>query len=205
MHQCQALRDWREIHRPVERRVAAAGDDDAAPAELLDFAHGIEHARPFIRLDAGNRRALRHEAAAARGDDDHGRGQHGSKIGGEAPLAVFGLVERGGHLAEMKDRFERLDLFEQPVGQLLAGADRNAGNVIDRLLGIKLGALSAGPVENVDEMGLQLGQAKLEHGEQAHWTRANNDHVGGRLVRLHRFRPLIRPKTGKECSEKPFP
>ena len=78
----------------------------------------------------------------------------------------------------------------QPVGQLLAGADRDARNVVDRLLGVKLGALAARPVENVDQMGFQLGEAKLKHGEQADRARANNDNVGGGLVRLHRFRPL---------------
>ena len=69
---------------------------------------------------------------------------------------------------------------QQPVGQLLAGADRDAGNVVDRLLRIKLGALAARPVENVDQMGFQLGEAELKHGEQAHWARANNNDIGRR-------------------------
>ena len=100
------------------------------------------------------------------------------------------LVQRRRHLAEMEDRLERLDLLEQPVGQLLAGADRDARNVVDRLLRIELGALAARPVENVDQMGFQLGQAELKHGEQADRACANNDNVGEGFVRLHRFRPL---------------
>ena len=101
-------------------------------------------------------------------------------------LPSMRLVEGGGHLAEMKDGLERGDLLEQPVGQLLAGADRDARNVIDRLLRIKLGALPAGPVENVHDLGFQLGKAELEDGEQAHRARANNNYVGRGLARRHR-------------------
>jgi len=46
--------------------------------------------------------------------------------------------------------------------------------------------LSAGPVENIDELSLELGQPKLEHGEQADRARANNNNVGGGFARLHR-------------------
>ena len=55
-------------------------------------------------------------------------------------------------LAEMEGRAERLDLLQQPVGQLLAGDDRQRRNVVDRLLGIELGALAAGLVEDVDHV-----------------------------------------------------
>ena len=72
------------------------------------------------------------------------------------------LVQRRRHLAEMEHRLERLDLLEQPVGQLLAGADRDARNVVDRLLRVKLGALAARPVENVDQMAFSAWRAQAE-------------------------------------------
>ncbi len=59
-----------------------------------------------------------------------------------------------------KVAIERLDLFHQPVGQFLAGDDGQAGNVVDRLFRIKLGALTAGPVEDVDQMGFEIQQAQ---------------------------------------------
>ena len=71
------------------------------------------------------------------------------------------------HLAEMEGRIERLDLLHQRVDQALAGDVGNAGNVVDRLFRIELGALAADLVENVDEMALHVEQAELEHGEQA--------------------------------------
>ena len=62
---------------------------------------------------------------------------------------------------------ERLDLLHQGVGQAVAGDVGNAGNVVDRLLRIELGALAADLVEDVDEVRLDIEQAELEHGEQA--------------------------------------
>ncbi len=76
-----------------------------------------------------------------------------SVVSFQRPSASFSSARR--HLAEMELRIERLDLFHQPVGQFLAGDDGQAGNVVDRLFGIKLGALAARPVEDVDQMALR--------------------------------------------------
>jgi hypothetical protein len=86
----------------------------------------------------------------------------------------------------MEDGLEGLDLLEQAVGQLLAGADRESRNVIDGLLGIELGALAARSIENVDDMSFQPRKPKLKHGEQADGACANNDDIGGSLSGLHR-------------------
>ena len=67
----------------------------------------------------------------------------------------------------MELRIERLDLLQQPVDQLLAGDDGQAGNVVDRLFRIELGALAARPVQDVDQMAFEIQQPQLEHGEQA--------------------------------------
>ena len=61
---------------------------------------------------------------------------------------------------------ERLGLIQQALGELRAGDDRQAGNVVDRLFGIKLGALAARPVENVDDMALDIEQAEFENRKQ---------------------------------------
>jgi hypothetical protein len=78
----------------------------------------------------------------------------------------------------MEGRVERLDLLHQSLGQPLAGDFRNSRNVVDRLLGVELGALAAGLVEDVDQVGLHVEQPKLEHREQAHWARADDERVG---------------------------
>ena len=78
----------------------------------------------------------------------------------------------------MKLRIERLDLLMQRVDQTLGAGVGNAGNVVDRLLRIKLGALAADLVENVDEVRFHVEQAELEHREQADRAGADDDNVG---------------------------
>ena len=78
----------------------------------------------------------------------------------------------------MELRVERLDLLHQAVDQFLARHDGQAGNVIDRLFRIKLGALAARTVQDIDEMAFEIQQSQLEHGEQADGARANNDDIG---------------------------
>ena len=63
-------------------------------------------------------------------------------------------------------------------GQLLAGDDGQAGNVVDRLFRIKLGALAARPVQDVDQMAFEIEQPQLEHGEQADRAGADDDDIG---------------------------
>src|SRR3990170_1832361 len=86
----------------------------------------------------------------------------------------------------MEDGLEGPDLLQEPVGQLLAGADGQTRNVVDRLLGVELGALAARPVENIDDMGFQPREPELKYREQAHRAGANDDRFGGSLVGLHR-------------------
>ena len=174
MNQSQRLGERGEVERPVERAVATAGDQDVLVLELLHLAHGIEDGLAFIAIDAGDRRALGHEAAAA-GGDHHGMGDDlGLGIGRQLPAAVVELLERAGHLVEMELGAEGLDLLHQPVGQFLAGDDGQAGNVVDRLLRIQLGALPARPVEDVDQMAFEVQQTQLEHREQSDGARADD-------------------------------
>ena len=91
---------------------------------------------------------------------------------------VADLLQRRHHLAEMEGRVERLDLLHQRVGEAVAGDVGNAGNVVDRLFRIKLGALAADLVEDVDQVRLDVEQAELEHREQADRPRADDQNVG---------------------------
>ena len=78
----------------------------------------------------------------------------------------------------MEGRAERLDLLHQRFGEALAGDEGNAGNVVDRLFRIELGALAADLVEDVDQMRLHVQKAQFENGEQSAGTRANDQHIG---------------------------
>ena len=177
MQKRQRLGHRLQVQGPVERRVAAADDEHVAAAEMVHLAHRVEHRVAFILLDAGKRRALRREGSAAGGDHHHLGFDHRAGVGREPEAAVEPL-ERLHPLIEMELGAERLDLVHELVGQLLAGDDGQAGNVVDRLLRIELGALAAGAVENVDHVALDVDQAELEHGEEADWPSPNDHGIG---------------------------
>ena len=58
-------------------------------------------------------------------------------------LAVGERLDLGDFLAEMERGMERFHLLQQPVDQFLRAANRQRGDVVDRLVGIELGALAA--------------------------------------------------------------
>ena len=125
------------------------------------------HRLALVGLDAGHRRTLGLERAAAGGDHDHLGLEYFAAVGGDAKQRVADLLDRLDHLAEMEGRLERLDLLHQRVGQAMPGDERDAGNVVDRLFRIELGALPADLVEDVDQVGLDVEQPELEYREQA--------------------------------------
>jgi hypothetical protein len=178
VQQRHALGNRMQIERPVERGIAAADDQDILVAELLHLAHGVKHGGAFIGLDARHRRALGLERAAARGDHHHLALEHLAGVGGDAKAGVADLLDRLHHLVEMEGRMERLDLLQQRLRQAMAGDEGDAGNVVDRLFRVELGALAADLVEDIDQMRLHVEQAQFEHGEQSAGARANNQHIG---------------------------
>ena len=77
----------------------------------------------------------------------------------------------------MKGGAEGLDLLHEIVNQPLPRDHGEAGNVVDGLFGIELGALPAGLGQDVDKMGLDVQQAQLEHGEETGGASAHDDDV----------------------------
>ncbi len=86
--------------------------------------------------------------------------------------------DRGDFLAEVEPGMERLDLLEQPVDEFLRAAHRQRRDVVDRLVGIELGALAAGVCERIDDLALHAEQAELEYGEEPDRAGAD-DHAFG--------------------------
>ena len=79
-----ARRDAVQGQRPVDRAIAAAGDDDALAAQGFAFLDVVLHRTGGLeRGEARERRAVGAEGAGAGGDDD-GLGQDGvTRAGGE--------------------------------------------------------------------------------------------------------------------------
>src|SRR4029077_8892973 len=88
------------------------------------------------------------------------------------------FFQRGHHLVEMEGGMKRLDLLHQSIGDAVASDVRNPRDVVDRLLRIELGALATDLVEDIDEVRLDIKQAKLEHREQADRARADDQNIG---------------------------
>lgn len=78
----------------------------------------------------------------------------------------------------MKGRFERFDLLDQRIRNLLRGRRRHAGNVVNRFLGIKLRTLAAGPGQDIDDVALQIEKPELEDGEKTGWPGADDGDIG---------------------------
>src|SRR5439155_1582740 len=83
-----------------------------------------------------------------RGDHHHLALELLATVGLHPEQRIANLLNRLHHLVEVEGRVERLDLLEQRVGDALAGHHGDAGNVVDRLFRIELGALAADLVED---------------------------------------------------------
>ena len=178
MHEGDAPRLAAEFERPVERAVAATGDEDVAAVEVLGAPHAVEQRAALVPLRVRHQEAARLERAEASRDDDAAGVE--SRAGGRLDVeAARGLALDGRDLlAEVEPGVEGPDLLEQAVDQLLRTAHGQRRDVVDRLVGIELRALSAGVRERIDDLALHAEQAELENGEETHGTRAD-DHAFG--------------------------
>ena len=127
--------------------------------------------------------APRLERPHAAGDDHRARIEARAEDGFDVEAAVLALAQRGDFLAEMQRRIERRDLLQQPVDELLGAADGQRRDVVDRLVGIQLGALAARRAQRIDEVAADTQQSELEHLEQPAGAGANDHDFGddGRL------------------------
>ncbi len=67
-------------------------------------------------------------------------------------LAVLQHTQFGDFLPQMKNGVEGLRLLQQPIDQFLGTAHRQRRDVIDRLVGIQLGALTAGLRQRINDV-----------------------------------------------------
>src|SRR5439155_6356096 len=163
-----------EIERPVEGRIAASDDKNIAVTKVFHLLDRIEDGASLISIDAGDWRLLGLKRSASCCNDDNLGAEDQPAVGLKLELTVLTSLKCGDHLIEVELRMEGLDLFEQPMSQLGASDHRHARNIVDRLLRIKLGALAAGAVENIDHLTLDIEKTELENRKQPAWPRAND-------------------------------
>ena len=179
MHQREARGPWQQLQRPVERRVAAAEDHQMLAHQLGRTLHPVVDGAAFESLRALESDAPRLKGAHAR-RDHHGTGVEADTARG-AQVEAPALASRELHhfMAEVQLRTEGPDLLHEPVDQLLGAAHRQRRNVVDRLVGVELRALSAGVPQRIHDLGADPEQPQLEHLEQPAGTCADDDDLGG--------------------------
>jgi len=176
VHQRQTPRPRSELERPIERRIAAAKDDQVLALERPGILHPVENAPPLERFGTLYAELSGLKRADSSGDH-HRAGIEPRARGGadrESPILPAGEVHD--LLPEMEVRLEGLDLLHQPLDQLLRAADRQRRNVIDGLVRVELGALAARMRQRIDHVSADAEQAQLEDLEKAARTRTDDDH-----------------------------
>ncbi len=98
----------------------------------------------------------------------------------------------GHFLAQVKGGLERFGLLQQSIDQFLRPADRQSGNVVNRLIGIELGALAAGLAQGIDDVRADPQQSEFEDLEKTNGPGANDD----------RFYVLFRHVSPRSMSPK---
>jgi hypothetical protein len=186
-HPCRNLG---EGDRPIDRRIAAAGDDDALAAERLAPCDEIEDALALVVLDPVERRAIGPKGADPRGND-HGLSEENNAATGLDPeTTILNPGESHDLLAEMINRRERRGLLFESRDQR-RGIDRGmAGDIVDRFFRIERAALPAGHVERVDHMAFETEHAAFEYGKEPDWASADDRDI--RL--LHALRHSLLPR-----------
>lgn len=181
VHQRQLFDDRLQVDGPVECGIAATRDHHFTIAVRFHFAHGIKDRRALIRFNPGNRGLFGHKGSAARSNHDNGRAQGGALIRCKHPVFAVAFQFLG-HLAKMERGAKGFDLLHQPVGQFLARDGRQGRNVVNGLFRVQLGALAAWFFKDIDQMGLEIEQAKFENGKKPHGPRADDDNVSGNVA-----------------------
>ena len=178
VHQRHAARLAAELEHPVERAVAAARDQHVLAVEVLGAPHAVEKLRAFVAFRVGHQEPARLERAEAARDDEAAGVETRARrsLDGEAAGSISG--DGSDFLAKVEPGMKRLDLFQQAVDEFLRAANRQRGDVVDRLVGIELRALAAGMRERVHDLALHAEQAELEHGEESDRAGAD-DHAFG--------------------------
>ena len=163
----------------------AATDDHDALAGLLVQRRGVlEEACAAMAVEPLDLQSARLERAHSTRDDERGRDEARAGRGFDVEAAVVASCDSVHQLPQMQAAAERLYLLRQALDQFAAGAERQARDVVDGLVGVQLDALAASVRQRVDEMAANFLQAELENLEQA--DRAGADDQRIRVDRLCR-------------------
>jgi hypothetical protein len=136
MHQRHAACLAGKFQRPIQRRIAAAENQQTFIGELRCALHLVMDVLAFESIRTFDTQAARLKRTEAAGDD------HGACVkacverSAQQEGAVLQRFQFDHFLTHMKLRIERLGLLQQPVDQFLRTAHGQRRDVINRLLRI---------------------------------------------------------------------
>ena len=109
-------------------------------------------------------------------------------IGLQFKIIVAVFDEFGDHLVKVKLRMKGLRLIHESLRELGTRDNRQGWNVIDRFFRVELRALAAGAIEYIDDMALDIQQAKFKNRKQAARPRPNDHRISGNNIRHLKLR-----------------
>lgn len=166
MHQHHAACALDQRQRPVQCRIATAGDHDVLAFEERGVGHLVVHGASDQGLRFGQVEGSRRKGAQSPGDDRRTGIERQAAAGPEPQATVVRPPQRSNRLAQVEPRLERTDLLLQAFDQFPSAAHRKRRDVVDGLVRVQLDALPAGLRHRLDHMRAQSEQSQLEDLEQ---------------------------------------
>src|SRR5690606_1565156 len=189
-----------QSQRPIESGVAATANNDILIGERTWILHAVVQILPFDFLGARHVELTRLEGTHTGCNHDRPGIEDSPSARYDTEASVLLALHFRDLLTEVHSRLERLDLLEQAICELLAGADGHRGDVVNRLVRIELSTLPAGDLERVDDMSFEAQQSQLEHLEQSARARTDDDDVGLDRMSLELKRGGVWSRRGHEAS-----
>ncbi len=123
------------------------------------------------------REFARRKSAEASGNHDrpHPEPEAAAGLGNKGPVGLVRDAHDG--LAGVEHRRERTDLLLQSIDELACAAGRKRRDVVDRLVGIELDALSAYRRHRLYDVCAKAEQAELENREEPDRACADDENV----------------------------
>ena len=177
MDQDDALCLSDKIQRPVESGVTAAADHDVLASEEFRITHPVEKLLVLKLLNARNSHRTGIKRAHT-GGDDHGLAvEAGAEIRFHVEGTVFLLLNLCDDFAQVINRLEGMILLQQVFSQLSRRVNRNSRNIVNRLLGVELHALTAHIPKRIHHVALHLQKTEFENLKQPDRTSADDNDV----------------------------
>ena len=165
----------RELHPPVERRIAAADDDDALAAEAFGVGDDVVDPAAVPRLGAHLRQPPRRKRADPGGDDDGTGGKRSVSVTSmKIPSALF---EAGHALGEVRSAGRTAPPARATAAPAPWPEPWKSRDVEDVLLGVQRGELAPQLGQGVDDSRRRAAHASIEQREQAGGTPADDGDV----------------------------